>query len=169
MLDLRPWTGGDLDALVAICRADPQISSSTSLPGADREALARWLDAQHEGWATGERLSFAVVEAAGPVGGVVLKTAGAPAAGEVGYWTAGHARGRGIASQAVERLCAWAGETRGLRRLDLLHQVDNRASCRVAEKTGFTLRRVLPAEPPFPRDGHLHSRDLPLHPMEAGG
>lgn len=43
-----------------------------------------------------------------------------------------------------------------------MHQVDNPASCRVAEKAGYRLDRVLPAVPPFPLDGHLHVRGADL-------
>ena len=67
-----------------------------------------------------------------------------------------------LASQAVEMLTVWAFESfgpQGLQRIELLHQVDNLASCRVAQKSGYVLTRVLPADPPaFPADGHLHTR-----------
>jgi RimJ/RimL family protein N-acetyltransferase len=115
--------------------------------------------------------SGAVVgEAAGgpgaPVGHVVLKRSapGDPSA-EVGYWTAARARGRGVAPRAVGALTDWAfavfaGE--GLVRLELRHQVDNAASCRVAEKCRYELGAVLPAAPPaFPLDGHVHLRTRP--------
>ena len=47
----------------------------------------------------------------------------------------------------------------GLECLELLHQVDNLASCRVAEKSGYQLDSVLPPAPPsYPLDGHLHIR-----------
>ncbi len=94
---------------------------------------------------------------------MVLKevTSGKPAA-EVGYWTAAHARGRGVASRALEALTNWAFDTfeaDGLERLELLHQVDNLASCRVAQKSHYDFDTLLPAAPPsFPRDGHLHIR-----------
>lgn len=80
---------------------------------------------------------------------------------EVGYWTAAYARGRGVAPRALEALTGWAFGTfaaDGLERLELLHQVDNPASCRVAEKAGYGYERTLPARPPFPNDGHLHAR-----------
>jgi RimJ/RimL family protein N-acetyltransferase len=77
---------------------------------------------------------------------------------EVGYWTAAQARGLGVATRAVDALSAWAFSAYGLDRIELLHQVDNVASCRVAEKTGYALRETLPATPSFPLDGHLHIR-----------
>lgn len=86
---------------------------------------------------------------------------GKPSA-EVGYWTAAHARGRGVAPRALEALTGWAFSTLGadgLQRLELLHQVDNPASCRVAQKSRYDVDRILPAAPPaFPLDGHVHTR-----------
>lgn len=50
-------------------------------------------------------------------------------------------------------------------RVNLIHDVGNRASCRVAEKAGFTLSAVLPAEPPeHPGEGHLHVRIAAARP-----
>ncbi|SCF47606.1 MULTISPECIES: GNAT family N-acetyltransferase [unclassified Streptomyces] len=89
-----------------------------------------------------------------------LKT---PAAGprEVGYWTAEAARGTGVATRALRALTTHVRDETDLRELRLLHQEDNTASCRVAEKSGYVFSRVLPAFPPaFPRDGHLHVRHL---------
>jgi RimJ/RimL family protein N-acetyltransferase len=67
-----------------------------------------------------------------------------------------------VAPRALEALTGWAFGTfvaDGLERLELLHQVDNLASCRVAQKSRYDLDSVLPAAPPsFPRDGHLHVR-----------
>lgn len=146
----------------------------------------RWVRAQERGWATGSRFGFAVLEealdAAAPqlVGNVVLKGVGSgrPSA-EVGYWTAAQARGRGVAPRALETLSAWAFEAfgaDGMERLELLHQVDNQASCRGAEKSGYTFDRILPAAPPaHPLDGHLHVRhtagavhEFPAAPGQAG-
>ncbi len=70
-----------------------------------------------------------------------------------------------MAPRAVTALADWAFATfarEGLLRLELLHQVDNAASCRVAEKSGFALSGVLPAAPPaFPLNGHRHIRQAP--------
>lgn len=165
-LVLRPWRPGDLGVLLDAYR-DPAVRAGSRAPVADEEAAGHWLRAQEEGRATGLRHSFAVVDPAlgdGPVGNVALSfpEPGSPSA-EVGYWTVAPARGRGIAPRALEALSGWAFETfagDGLVRLELLHQVDNAASCRVAEKAGYATADVLPPSPPWPREGHRHTRGL---------
>ncbi|MGW2279945.1 GNAT family N-acetyltransferase [Streptomyces sp. NPDC001770] len=169
-LVVRPWRMGDVDALVEASR-DPALRRWTSSVVDNEADGARWVQAQQRGWAAGDRFGFAVFEAqpASPqqqlVGNVVLKevTPGKPAA-EVGYWTAAHARGRGVAPRALEVLTGWAFDTfgaAGLRCLELLHQEDNLASCRVAQKSRYEFDGVLPAAPPaFPVAGHLHVRRL---------
>ncbi|MFJ5801462.1 GNAT family N-acetyltransferase [Streptomyces decoyicus] len=81
---------------------------------------------------------------------------------EIGYWTGPAARGLGVASQAVEMLTAGAFDTdegEGLAGLELIHNVDNPASCRPVDKTGYALEAVLPPRPPHPLEGHLHARE----------
>lgn len=163
-LVLRPWLPGDITVLLDAYR-DPAIQAGSRAPVADAAAAERWLRDQEEGRETGLRHSFAVVDTAlgdRPVGNVALvRPAPGSAAAEVGYWTAAPARGRGIAPQALEALTDWAFTSfaaEGLVRLDLLHQVDNEASCRVAEKAGYGFAEVLPAHPPWPLAGHRHER-----------
>ncbi|MCD2463458.1 MULTISPECIES: GNAT family N-acetyltransferase [unclassified Streptomyces] len=170
-LVLRSWRADDVAELVEAYR-DPALRRWAVAPiGTEDEGLA-WVRAQEEAWAAGGRLAFAVVEAPSGgeprrlAGGVVLKgvAPGTPSA-EVGYWTAARTRGRGVAPRALEALTAWAFDSfraDGLERLELLHQADNTASCRVAEKCGYAFDRTLPAAPPaFPLDGHLHVRERP--------
>ncbi|MFE3118841.1 GNAT family N-acetyltransferase [Streptomyces niveus] len=159
-LDLRPWDDSDVRPLIDVYR-DPVLRRWTRLPVTGVEDALRWLEVQRDGWRSGERFSFAVLEEGRLVGNVALKRDAAHRA-EVGYWTAAGARGRGIAPRALEALTGWAfGALPGVTRLELLHQVDNAASCRVAEKTGYAYRRTLPARPPFPLDGHEHVREAP--------
>ncbi|WP_416974769.1 GNAT family N-acetyltransferase [Streptomyces sp. 4F14] len=158
-LSLRPWQRSDAPALLAAAQ-DPALRHWTSLDLNGEADAGRWLDEQRQGWESGERLAFAVVgERGGLLGQVVLKRPSA-AAGEVGYWTAAEARGRGIASGALQGLTEWAfSRHASLERLELIHQVDNAASCRVAAKCGYGLETTLPAQPPaYPLDGHLHVR-----------
>ncbi|MER5598274.1 GNAT family N-acetyltransferase [Streptomyces sp. NPDC002265] len=164
---LRPWTPADVPALVETYR-DAVLRRWTSGAVHDEESAAAWVRAQRRGWAAGERFAFAVLEApqdgegGRPAGHVVLKrpVAAAPTA-EVGYWTAAHARGRGVAPRALGALAGWAFTAfaaDGPTRLELVHQEDNTASCRVAQKAGFAFTALLPAAPPaHPRDGHLHT------------
>jgi RimJ/RimL family protein N-acetyltransferase len=85
---------------------------------------------------------------------------GSGARGEISYWTAADARGRGIASAAVRAVTHWAFTTFGADRLPavmLVHDLDNPASCRVAAKSGYPFREVSPANPPFwLTDSHIH-------------
>lgn len=162
---LRPWCDDDVDALLDAYR-DPVLRSWTRYHVTTRADAIAFLRRSRQGWAADRRFSFAVLESSPDgerlVGNVVLKdvTPGGPYA-EVGYWTAAPARGRGVAPRAVTAVSDWAFArfaASGLTRLELLHQVDNPASCRVAEKSGYVFQEVLAARPPFPRDGHRHVR-----------
>ncbi|MBM7084696.1 GNAT family N-acetyltransferase [Micromonospora sp. WMMD734] len=164
-LVLRCWRDDDVDALVEAYR-DPELRARTRNPLTTPAQARRWVDGNRQGWAAGRRFSFAVCEPAPDgdlvVGCVLLKdVAPGRADAEIGYWTAGPARGRQVASRAVDAVSRWAFTrfaATGLARLELLHQLDNPASCRVAQKSGFPFVEVLPARPPFPLDGHRHVR-----------
>jgi len=152
-----------------------------ALPGgAERRAgpareddAARWVASQDRGWRDGDRLCYAVLaadDAGGSVlaGNVGLKNReeagriGERETAEIGYWTAVAARDRGVAPAAVRAVTGWvfaafAGSS--LRQIMLVHDVDNPASCRVAEKAGYPFRELSPANPPYwLTDGHIHVR-----------
>ena len=59
---------------------------------------------------------------------------------EVMYWLAAPARGRGAATEAVRTMARWAFETLAIERIELLTDVDNKASQRVAQRAGFVAR-----------------------------
>ncbi|MFI1148901.1 GNAT family N-acetyltransferase [Streptomyces sp. NPDC020817] len=172
-LRLRPWRPADSAELVEVYR-DAALRRWTGAAVHDGASAERWVRDQQRGWETGSRLTFAVVEpradgeGEGPMAGHVVLKGAVPgaASAEVGYWTAAHARGRDVAPRALRALTDWAFASfgdRGLTRLELLHQVDNPASCRVAQKCGYELRGVLAADPPaHPADGHLHARERAL-------
>ncbi|MFJ9052787.1 GNAT family N-acetyltransferase [Streptomyces bacillaris] len=172
---LRPWREEDVPALLK-AYDDPVMRQWVRLPVDTPEEAARWLESQREGWASGTRFSFAVTDLSRGgelVGNLALKRPGpGPERAEVGYWTAAWARGRGVAPRALEALTAWAFAAfaeEGLVRLELLHQVDNVASCKVAEKSGYAFAELLDALPPeFPLDGHLHVREAPSTSYGSG-
>ncbi|MFF2330753.1 MULTISPECIES: GNAT family N-acetyltransferase [unclassified Streptomyces] len=160
---LRPWLPDDAPAVVEAYR-DPAMRAMLRTLVTDEAEAQQWLRVQQEGRESGSRFSFAVVDrdrSGELVGNVALTYTAAGSGAEVGYWTAARARGRGIASLALGALTDWAFETfagDGLVRLDLLHQVGNEASCRVAEKSGYGFAEVLPVRPPWLREGHRHVR-----------
>jgi RimJ/RimL family protein N-acetyltransferase len=142
----------------------------------DQRDAARWLASQNLGWRDGDRLCFAVLEA-DDVGGCVLAgnvglknreeagRIGERETAEIGYWTAEAARGRGIAPAAVSAMTDWVFDAfagTSLRQIMLVHDVDNPASCRVAEKAGYPFQEFSPANPPhWFEDGHIHMRRAP--------
>lgn len=81
---------------------------------------------------------------------------------EIGYRVAPWARGKGVATAALQSVADWAFGTLGLTRLQLLHGLENAASCRVAQKSGFRLEGVLRSSYRYGdeelHDEHLHAR-----------
>jgi len=57
--------------------------------------------------------------------------------GEIGYWVARDARGRGVATRGVVLLRDWAASALGLTQIEILAHRDNVASQRVAVRAGF--------------------------------
>lgn len=161
---LRPWLAADLPALIEAYR-DPAMRAMLRSQVTNAAEAEQWLRVRQKGWESGNYFSFAVVDRDRDgelVGNVALKYP-APGTGsaEVGYWTAAPARGRGVAPLALGALGDWAFEAFAgdeLTRLDLMHRLDNEASCRVAEKSGYGFVEVLPARPPWPMEGHRHAR-----------
>ncbi|GGY97158.1 N-acetyltransferase [Streptomyces nitrosporeus] len=160
---LRPWRPDDAPALLA-AHEDPVMRHRLATVVRDAGEAERWLLVQREGWESGGRFGFAVTDPAADgalVGHVVLKGL-VPGTGsaEVGYWTTAAARGRGVASRALEALTGWAfaefAGSAGLRRLELFHRAGNEGSCRVAERCGYPLAEIV--APPRPAPGHRHVR-----------
>jgi RimJ/RimL family protein N-acetyltransferase len=146
---LRPWRDDDLDALVRRIN-DPEIATfldAVPHPYTPQDAR-EWLALSAEGWRAGASATFAihVRGVAGAVGGVGVRFLSDVDDGgaEIGYWVGSEARGRGIATAATRAAAAWAFDAvPDLARLQLRADVDNVASNRVAEKSGFTREGVL--------------------------
>jgi ribosomal-protein-alanine N-acetyltransferase len=62
---------------------------------------------------------------------------------ELGYWLGHQYWGRGIATQAIAGVTAWAFHSLDLQRVFAQPYADNVASCRALEKAGFTLEGTL--------------------------
>jgi RimJ/RimL family protein N-acetyltransferase len=140
-------------------------------PGNAEEAEL-WLSGQEQGWERGDRLTFAVRDAAQDkaVGHVGLENrdgglVGRGEQGEIHYWTAARSRGRGIAPAAVRAVTRWAFDSFGAERLPrimLVHDIDNPRSCRVAATSGYPFQQLSLANPPhWFTDGHIHVAEAP--------
>jgi RimJ/RimL family protein N-acetyltransferase len=113
-------------------------------------------------WAEGTVAELAVTDAVTGelLGGVGLKLHNRRLGyGEVGYWTAPWGRGRGVAGRAALLAATWGLEALGLSRVELLADVANESSQRVAEKAGF-VREGVARQSRRDRDGT--ARDMVL-------
>ncbi|MEJ3741865.1 GNAT family protein [Actinomycetes bacterium KLBMP 9797] len=137
---LRGYRESDADDLAAGC-ADPLTQRfQPRMPRPYTRADALWWIAQGApaAWAAGGA-AYAIAD---PVTDRLLGGAGVDsvlperAQGEMGYWVAPWARRRGVATAAARTLAGWAF-ARGFGRLELLTDLANALSMRVALATGF--------------------------------
>ena len=166
-------TGDDLNRITEICQ-DADIQEWTFVPRNYQRSDAQFFVEQvvAKGWSEGRELTWAIREAdagAPPdlVGmlGITLSGPENARTGEVGYWLAAAARGRGTMTRAVAALIDTAFDPSGPLALSALrwrcdiHEtshgpVPNWASWKVAWSLGFQregrVRRFLP------NDGQLH-------------
>jgi len=168
VVTLRRWRSADAADVARAC-ADAETARWLPVPVPYDLAAGQWyVDAVVPGqWADGSAANVAVVEAGS---GALLGAIGLTlrdGIGEVGYWTAPWARRRGVATRACRLHASWALEVLGLPRLELLADVENTASQRVAERAGFTREGVARALRPKPR---AEARaDMVVYARAAGG
>ncbi len=97
-----------------------------------------WIEQHGERWRAGKSGTWAITEGGGRVlGAVSLRFTLAHRRAEVGYWVAREAWGRGLATDAVRGVIAFAFGELGLHRVDAHHFVENPASGRVMQKAGM--------------------------------
>ena len=156
---VRPLARADIPDIVAAC-SDPEIPRWTRVPSPyTREDAERFIAIAATEAAAGEGVALAVADAGGRLIGTVglMDVDRERGSGEIGYWTAAAARGRGAAPRAVALLRDWAHSELGLGELEILPHRDNRPSQRVAERAGFTDTgeiRSVPRMPERIRDGY---------------
>jgi RimJ/RimL family protein N-acetyltransferase len=137
-IGLRALAATDVPAIVAACQ-DPEIRRWTNVPFPyTREDARRFLAVAAIDAAAGAGVALAVCDPRDRLIGTVGLMGIDGARGEIGYWIAAPARGRGLAARAVALLRDWAQSELGIGELTLLAQRGNRASQRVAERSGFS-------------------------------
>jgi len=170
-LRLRPWRVDDERDLAAVVEGvtDPDFRRwNTPLqPFDDRAGAERFVRRRTEGRAAGTSVGFCITREGDdiPLGHMGMgQIDWTLSRGRVGYWVLPHARGRGVATGALDLLARWAFTELGLHRVELGHAVGHGASCTVAERGGFpyegTLRGAMFAagrRDAF-RDMHAHAR-----------
>jgi RimJ/RimL family protein N-acetyltransferase len=171
-ITVRPLRETDIPALVDACR-DPEIARWTRVPSPyTREDAERFLAIAAAEARSGDGVALAVADAHDRlVGTVGLMELDGEGYGEIGYWTAAEARGRGIASRAVALVRDWGHAALGLTTIEILTHRDNRASQRVAERAGFAPTgrvRSVARMPPGRREGYLVYRFPPTPPRGHG-
>ncbi len=137
---LVPVSSDHLEGLAALI-ADPDVIRNTRVPDEPDEGFERkWLAAYESGAKDGTRDGFAIEDAET---GAFLGIAGLVAIerdqqqAEIGYVVAREARGRGIATRALRLVTDYALGEAGLDRVQLLIDVENEPSLRVAERCGY--------------------------------
>jgi RimJ/RimL family protein N-acetyltransferase len=144
---LRPWRESDVPQMVDACQ-DPEIPLWTAVADPYTEADARsWVRGEiGAGEPPGDRVSFAAAEPDDDtrlIAAMSIQRIFRGQSGEIGYWTAPWARGRGVMTRAVRLLSSWSFREFDLRRIELVIAIENVGSNRVAEKAGFTKEGVL--------------------------
>ena len=139
VITLRPPGPGDEDAIYAACQ-DPEIQRWTGVPSPYlREHSSGYLERVAAEREAGTSLAFLAVDEEGALLGnfSVMELDRRPGYGEIGYWVAKDARGKGVATRAVVLLRDYAASELGLELIELIIHEGNTLSKRVAERTGF--------------------------------
>ncbi|WP_330334587.1 GNAT family N-acetyltransferase [Streptomyces sp. NBC_00536] len=162
---LRPWRHSDADALLAASQDEAIRQWNRLLVGSVEEAGMR-IERMRQRWRAGLSAIWAIARpddgASGLIGWGDIDLQGGSA--EIVYWLLPAARGGGVTVEATQRVSRWALDDLGLHRLRLCHAVANTASCRVADKAGYSLEGTM-------RSALLHAdgwHDEHLHALVQG-
>jgi ribosomal-protein-serine acetyltransferase len=122
--DLRTWL--------------PWVDSSRSAGD-----IAAFIGSARQKLATGTGLTCGIWHRRRLAGVIELRVDPAHRAGEIGYWLAREARGKGSMTRATRALVDHGFADLGLHRIVLRAATGNRASRAIAERLGFTLEGTL--------------------------
>ncbi len=138
-LTLRPPRPEDADAVTAACQ-DAAIHRWVRVPSPyRREHAESWLASCAAHAESGEALTLLAEDGDGRLAGSfsLLELARGGGYGEIGYWVAPPARGRGVATRSVTLLRDWAAAELRLRTIEILVHRDNAPSRAVPLRCSF--------------------------------
>jgi RimJ/RimL family protein N-acetyltransferase len=142
---LEPLNEAHLRAVRAML-SDPDVLRFTRVPDPTPDDFPKtWLAAYEAGRRDGTREAFAALDGDGRLVGLGLAFGIDRAEGEaeLGYIVTPEARGRGLGTAILRALTDWAFAATGVRRLRLVVDVENPASLRVAERSGYVREGVM--------------------------
>jgi RimJ/RimL family protein N-acetyltransferase len=143
-----------VDALVDACQ-DPEIPRWTQVPSPyTHEDALGFIELTRREAEAGDAIGLFAVDAGDRLLGSfsLMDLKSAPGYGEIGYWVAAPARGRGVATRASRLLTEWGHAELGLERIEIIVHRDNAPSHRVPERLGY---ERLPGLHPLTRTGDL--------------
>jgi RimJ/RimL family protein N-acetyltransferase len=144
---LRPWRNDDAEAIFRACQ-DPDTQRFTTVPSPYRREDADWFLAHHVRDVAAEGGASFCVEAIDEPGTVAASMSllhVRDGLGEIGYWGAPWARGRGFVTDALRVVVAWAFGDGRAETLELTIEPANAPSRAVACRAGFVEDHVDPA------------------------
>jgi RimJ/RimL family protein N-acetyltransferase len=147
-IHLEPFTAAHVPVWADLT-LDPDVQRFTSVPEPPPPGYAQaWFDAYERGRLDGTREAFVVVEDGAVLGvGVAVAIDRPGRTVELGYTVAPQARGRGVATQALGALTAWAFTELDALRAELRIGTGNEASERVAARCGYVFEGILRSVP----------------------
>jgi 8-oxo-dGTP diphosphatase len=160
-LDLAPLGAADARALAALLGHESLAAQAPGSPRRfDHEAALAWIARANARLYAGEEFLLGCrLRAGGGLAGVAeLALVPDAHAAEIGYWFDPELWGRGLATEAVRRMVAFAFDTLGLAELRAATLADNPASARVLAKAGLVAVA----------DGEIDGRPARFHRLGAG-
>jgi RimJ/RimL family protein N-acetyltransferase len=133
---VRRWAQGDVAGLVSCCN-DAEIARWLRFPQPYLSGHAQdFLERSESEWRVGRAYRLAITNGRGDlVGAISLRPTGGTA--RIGYWLAAEARGRGIATRAVETIYGWATRSFTFEEYLIFIDAQNVRSQAVARRAGF--------------------------------
>lgn len=141
---LRPADAPRLHAAAMASVAEVHPWMEWCRPDLTETEIESYLQLQQGKWDRGEEYQFGFqVEGELSGAGGINRIEPTHGFANLGYWVRSEATGRGIATAATLLLAQFGFEDIGLNRVEIIVDVDNAASRRVAEKAGATAEGIL--------------------------
>jgi RimJ/RimL family protein N-acetyltransferase len=161
---LRPLEPDDAAEVLASL-LDPQIRRwFAGTPPTRVAEMGPWIERRLDRLHTGTGLSWTIRTAVGGTFAGTIEVHGLDLqdlVGELGYGIVEGFRRQGVATMAVDVVSRYLFGGLGLHRVQLMHAVENVASCGVADKAGFTYEGTLRETAQLDGvwvDEHMHAR-----------